>query len=828
MNSTAINGLLILISVLTLSILSFAQNAAFSYVYPLDESSNLNPEQNIILKCLDGINSESISSGSISITGSKSGSHSYSFSISEDARTVIFMPITPFMRGEKVEVRYMGDMTSSPGDQFMALDFQFRIIDHDRDEVLNLLERLQEPEDEQAYQPESEKLFDDSFMDNNLPDDYPPMTVFNYGEHDDEYFFLNTVCRNASLPWEKYITIIDSYGTPVYYNKSEFNRHNFSMLTNGFLCYANTTMPNSEREKYFLMDSTFTIVDSVNTGNGYILDSHDMLLLSNGHYLVMSYDPQPVDMSQVVPGGDPNAIVTGLVIQEVDNNENVFFQWRSWDHFEITDATSDINMQASTIDYVHGNAFEIDVDGHILVSSRNLDEITKIDYNTGDVIWRFGLNCENNMFQILNDPHGFSHQHDIRLLSNGHYSVYNNGNLNIPQVSNALEYSINQNTMVASLEWSWQHPTQNYASSTGSFRTLENGNRVIGWGGTWPLAVTVLDDDDEILQQIFMPDFVISYRALKYHWETNAFKSQDILSMGNYAGYSGWKMNKLYVFNTSSKMISITSIHHHTAAFEVFSDFPVSIFPGSYKSIEIGFNPSMQNGYDDRFTLNFDNADNTERIAIQLTVKGFYDDETPSVMFDPEHGSTNISPDHLILINFSESVKKIFGGDILNEDIKDLVEFREEYYDGNEVSFTGTINDVKNQITIVPDQMLLESQQYYLKLKGNMIVDEDENIIKLDEECYFSTGLLIGMPESSYDQVQVYPNPFKETLLITNPGGSSSTIQIFNTQGQVVRNFQSSEASVQVHLSDQQSGIYFIRISNNTGENTRTFKLIKH
>ncbi|RLD33980.1 MAG: hypothetical protein DRI83_08655 [Bacteroidetes bacterium] len=275
-------------------------------------------------------------------------------------------------------------------------------------------------------------------------------------------------------------------------------------------------------------------------------------------------------------------------------------------------------------------------------------------------------------------------------------------------------------------------------------------------------------------------------------------------------------------------MISITSIHHHTAAFEVFSDFPVSIFPGSYKSIEIGFNPSMQNGYDDRFTLNFDNADNTERIAIQLTVNGFYDDETPSVMFDPEHGSTNISPDHLILINFSESVKKIFGGDILNEDIKDLVEFREEYYDGNEVSFTGTINDVKNQITIVPDQMLLESQQYYLKLKGNMIVDEDENIIKLDEECYFSTGLLIGMPEPSYDQVQVYPNPFKETLLITNPGESSNTIQIFNTQGQVVRNFQSSEASVQVHLSDQQSGIYFIRISNNAGENTRTFKLVKH
>ncbi len=31
----------------------------------------------------------------------------------------------------------------------------------------------------------------------------------------------------------------------------------------------------------------------------------------------MSYDPQTVDMSLIVPGGDPNAIVIGLIIQEI-------------------------------------------------------------------------------------------------------------------------------------------------------------------------------------------------------------------------------------------------------------------------------------------------------------------------------------------------------------------------------------------------------------------------------------------------------------------------------------------------------------------------------
>jgi len=97
-----------------------------------------------------------------------------------------------------------------------------------------------------------------------------------------------------------------------------------------------------------------------------------------------------------------------LVIQEVDTYGTVYFQWRSWDHFLITDATDDINLLAANIDYVHGNAFEFDLDGNLLISSRHLDEITKINYETGDVIYRFGLLSKNNEFIINNDPIGFS------------------------------------------------------------------------------------------------------------------------------------------------------------------------------------------------------------------------------------------------------------------------------------------------------------------------------------------------------------------------------------------------------------------------------------
>ena len=55
----------------------------------------------------------------------------------------------------------------------------------------------------------------------------------------------------------------------------------------------------------------------------------------------------------------------GLIIQEIDENKNVVFQWRSWDHMEITDAEH-INFTGTNIDYVHGNAIDYDHDGNIL------------------------------------------------------------------------------------------------------------------------------------------------------------------------------------------------------------------------------------------------------------------------------------------------------------------------------------------------------------------------------------------------------------------------------------------------------------------------------
>jgi len=818
--------LCMLISFLSINTAS-SQNTQYSYICPEPGSKNINTEQNIIIGYSKSLDPMTISPENIDVRGSVSGLIQVEVLVDDDHKRIIYKPLEQFKPGEIIEVKIKDGICSVDGENLLSIVFHFTVIDYDKGDIYKRWEELSADNDDELISLGANLPIRPP-TDNNLPPDYPAPTVYSYGEHDHDYVFINMNCRNSSLPWGKYITILDSYGTPIYFHKSENNRINFSILPNGTLCYSVNRITNGPEEKYYIMDSAYMIIDSVNTGNGYILDAHDMLLLDNGHYLVMSYDPQPVNMSQIIAGGNPNAIVTGLVIQEVDNNENVFFQWRSWDHFEITDATADIDLTAAGIDYVHGNAFEIDIDGNILLSSRHLDEITKINFTTGDVIWRFGKNSENNEFQITDDPYGFTHQHDIRLLPNGHYTIYDNGNLRAPQFSQVLEYILDQSNYTAQLAWDFHHSPYVYAGSAGSFRTQSNGQRIIGWGGTFPLAVTELKTDNTILREFFLPDFVNTYRAIKSPWETNVFETQEQLSMGNFAGYSGSKENLLYIYNTSSEIIRISSVHNHLPEYEVLSEFPISIFPNSYTVITVLFHANVEGEYVDRFTLNSDNEDTTQRIARQLEVYGIYDEDVPSVFFIPSHGSVNISPQTEIIIDFDEPVIKTFGGEILNEEIPSLIDLRENNKDGQEISFSGIINEEKTRIIITPDQALDENQQYYILLKRGQISDFEGNVINLDEESYFTTGLIINIDNKRLQGVYIFPNPFNERINIRNISQSDYSIQVYDVRGQLISSSEYSGCRFEINLSSVTNGIYFIRILNKKSGESMVYKTIKN
>ena len=300
---------------------------------------------------------------------------------------------------------------------------------------------------------------------------------------------------------QKPVKIVDSTGIEIFSENWGMKGWDFKVNYNNKLSYFDR-----QSKGWFIMDSLQNEVDSVYMQNGYIADNHDFLALANGNYVLIAYDEQPYAMDTVVAGGDPNAIVEGLIIQELDPNPNVIFEWKSWDHFHVTDNTYMSPWTGSNLEFIHGNAIDIDYDGHFIISSRGLDEITKIHRTTGEVIWRWG--GSQNQFTFVND-YPFTHQHSIRSLGNNRYLMYDNGNYSgqyYPSgnnVSRAVEYELDTILMEAIQVWEFIHPDSLYTPSIGGAQRLPNGNTIINFGNLQLLnmgsIVTEVDSNNQIV-----------------------------------------------------------------------------------------------------------------------------------------------------------------------------------------------------------------------------------------------------------------------------------------------------------------------------------------
>lgn len=810
---------LVLLLLSLYSIMLYGQPVEFNYICPIPDSKYLNPEQDIILKTGYPFDPVSIHDAFAILKGSESGFFGCVMSLSADRKTLFIHHSKKFALGEIIHVFVSPGLRTLDGRNIESISFDFRIRKHH----LNPLPSQPDPCFRETVSVTPGKIHSGHSLyagrDNNLPPDYPaPTDVYLADGATPGYTFLTPSVR-MTPQYSDYLTILDKFGIPVYYERKDFTVFDFKVLDNGLLTYAKGANQNAALKRYYLMDDHYNIVDSVLAGNGYYIDNHDMQLLDNGHYLIIIYDPQVVDMSQIVPGGHPEAIVTGLVIQEVDNQQNVYFQWRSWDHFQITDATDDISLTAIQIDYVHANALDIDSDGNILLSSRHLDEITKIDFSTGDIIWRFGLNSENNMFTIYDDPVGFSHQHDIRRVENGNYTLFDNGNLNIPQLSKGLEYQINEQTMEATLVWDYLHLPSIYAASTGSARRFSNGNTLIGWGGSSPYGLTEVTSAEVKVFEMTFPTNVAGYRALKYDWNTALFTTQDNIGFGNYVDNVNPKEYLLLITNNHGQAIQINSAHNHLAGTFFVENLPLTIQPGASAQLRVYFQPEAQGTYEDVLTLNYDNYGNTRRVARQLTLYGLSDPSLPSLSFDPENGATEVDPYEVVTVTFSEPVRKAFGQPVEDDDVINLFIFKESNLFGASVSFHGTINEDKTVMTLIPDTHLKGNQQYYVQLLPNKLADYQNNVVDYPDYCFFTTGDLVDVQELHPDhQIQIYPNPLKDHLVIQSGNDAVKKVDIFSEEGRMIFSQSFDQKKIRINMPGLHEGLLTIRVYTESGQ----------
>ncbi len=361
---------------------------------------------------------------------------------------------------------------------------------------------------------------------------FPPFRITAYDTASTGYYFFCPYLLSSfgTFPQgSQRQMILDHKGQVVYYKDVN------GVFAGDLKIHSNGQISYSANQKFYIMDSTFTIIDSVSSQNGIIHDLHDLQILPDGHFLLLGMENLTSDLSgyQMFLGngtaGSINAIVKAGVVQELDSNKNVVFEWHSADHFDFDDVDEYFLQDTSNVDWTHMNAVELDQDGNILISSRHLNEITKINRSDSSVIWRLG--GKRNQFAFIGDSIQFLSQHDIRRIANGHVTLFDNGRGLTPiHPAAAKEYDLDEIGLTATLVWSHVEGDTIYSRSQGNVQRLANGNTLISYGDLMSenIVFNVVDTANRKLFEISFPDTLLSYRAFNYPELPWALKRPDI------------------------------------------------------------------------------------------------------------------------------------------------------------------------------------------------------------------------------------------------------------------------------------------------------------
>jgi len=311
------------------------------------------------------------------------------------------------------------------------------------------------------------------FVTDARPGNIPRLSVLVNNGATEGYVLL--VGPSGNDPNRHYAYIVDNSGKVVWYRPFGSSMLDFQKQPDG--TYTAFSSLDTSAGRFFQMDNLGNILREYRALGAPETGPHELLLRNDG-YLIFGVEYRVMNLTGI--GGQPNAVVRGLTV-EYNRYSGASFIWNSFDHFNVADALPDVPITGSNVNPWHGNAIDVDTDGHLLVSWRSLGEITKINSATGQIIWRLG--GRNNQFTFLNDPlNGFSHQHGIRRLPNGNIILFDNGNLHSPPASRAIEYRLDENARVAELVWEYRPNPPISSPILGFAQRLANGNTLVCFG----------------------------------------------------------------------------------------------------------------------------------------------------------------------------------------------------------------------------------------------------------------------------------------------------------------------------------------------------------
>jgi hypothetical protein len=350
--------------------------------------------------------------------------------------------------------------------------------------------------------------------------------------------------------------VVDSNGVPVWYyaqpRKGLFEPStgvfNVDSVVPGTLSFIGwpSVLFSSPFEIHRLSPLETTYVSAT----GLALDPHELRLLSNGDFLMFTDQVETgIDLTGYRAAGAhglpfvPDGSLLPCDILEVDPKGNVVWRWVSTDHFDAVEDSTNPEVAGdadgnTVADPFHCNSIEIDPanginspKGNLLISSRDMDSIFYIERSSGKVLWKMGgatYTKDNAQYIPVADP--FYRQHDARFQpgwsancgGQGQISLFDDETATFSP-ARAVVYDVNVGAGSATecgeaqATVAWQWPGSVSSDFMGSFRILEDGSRVIGWGfgGQRNLVFTEVNAAGDDLLDFYFPDNSSSFRSIK-------------------------------------------------------------------------------------------------------------------------------------------------------------------------------------------------------------------------------------------------------------------------------------------------------------------------
>ena len=746
--------------------------------------------------------------------------------LADDRKTVLFDFAEPLPRGRDIEV------VLSAGHDF-SYAYTFRVHEP-------LATGLRKPD----FAPENNRPIQ-SAAENRpvilangvaVPGDFPLAKVTVNDNPCGGKFFLNN--WSDANP---YLLILENTGLPWFYRRTPGRQCDFKLQASGILTAFHRWTPDFTVNAFVGYDSAYAACDTFLAAPGYETDEHELRVLENGHYFLVAADYRAVDMSSVVHGGKPDAVVHFTHLQEFDSQGNLLLHFDSQENLDLADIVLEDPTRA-VFDFPHMNAIEIDEDGHILVSCRHLSAVLKINRQTGGIIWQLG--GKKTDFTFVNDPLGrFNCQHSVSRTGHNRYLIFDNGNLHFPPTSRAVEYELDTGAKTATMIWEYrQDPGSAFTFYMGNAQRLPNGNTLINWAvGDRPKATEVRPDGNKAFEMNFINPYH-TYRTQKFNWNSAATApyliveqvSNQVMLIFNHFGanvdhyriYSGLNGQEIAFTDTSRlPMKAIPGLENHqTYQFRVMSvnaDGERSPFSNTESwttnFVEVNRNlirnGDFESGFDDwELALNGGAQVNP---AVESGVFRMHIIQPGSATGDIQFRQ-NLIPmvqgrEYLFEFDAWASATMIIDARIENE-VSPWTNFGR----------IGSSRLSRNRIRFSYPFIVSDPSDFNARVvfncsdrAGDLYLD---NISLQLKDTTDATGDQDVIPES-FRVLGNYPNPFNETtsLRFQCPDYCRVTLTIFDSLGRTVHSgfqgfFGPGEREIHLTAANLSSGIYFCRI----------------